>query len=106
MKRVGILGGTFDPPHIGHLIIAEEARLALNLDEIWFIPTAGPPHKTGTMTSSQHQLKRFQLAIMDNPAFMVNELEIKREEKSYKSETMVILKSQNQEPALYFIIAR
>lgn len=104
MKRVGILGGTFDPPHIGHLIIAEEARLALNLDEIWFIPTAVPPHKTGTMTSSQHRLKMLQLAIKDNPAFMVNDLEIKREGKSYTYDTMVILKKENPHTDFYFII--
>lgn len=104
MRRIGILGGTFDPPHIGHLIIAEEVRIALQLEEIWFIPTHVPPHKQSTITSSKDRLNMLKCATADNPAFKVKDLEMNRSGKSYTYDTMAILKKENEQTDFYFII--
>lgn len=104
MSRIGIIGGTFDPPHVGHLLIAEEVRVALNLDEIWFIPTNEPPHKEKAMTAGEDRLKMVQKAIESNPNFKVNDIEMKRTGKSYTFDTMNMLLSQHSDTEFYFII--
>lgn len=104
MKRIGILGGTFDPPHLGHLIIAEEVRLALELDEIWFIPTNTPPHKDDAKTGVYDRIKMVELAIETNPHFKINTIEIKRSGKSYTIDTMEELTSLHPDYAFYFLI--
>src|SRR5690625_4105945 len=104
MKKIGILGGTFDPPHIGHLIIAEEVRLALELEEVWFIPTATPPHKDEARTDSGHRIKMTKLAIADNPYFKINTIETERTGKSYTIETIRELKAQYLDYDFHFII--
>lgn len=103
MRRIGILGGTFDPPHIGHLIIAEEARVALKLEEVWFIPTSAPPHKEAS-TDAEARVEMTKLAIEDNPYFKVNTIEIERSGKSYTIDTIEILKEENPDAEFYFII--
>ena len=82
--RIGILGGTFNPIHIGHLILAEEAVAKLKLDKIIFVPTYVPPHKNieGNV-KPEHRLKMVQAAITGNPAFEVSEIEIKSKKTSY-----------------------
>lgn len=104
MKKVGILGGTFDPPHIGHLIIAEEVRRALALEEIWFIPSYEPPHKAKATIDAKTRLNMLSLSIEDNRSFKVNPIEIQRQEKSYTIHTMKILTEQNPQIKFYFII--
>lgn len=104
MKRIGILGGTFDPPHLGHLIIAEEVRLALELDEIWFIPTYTPPHKDDAKTEVHDRIKMVELAIETNPHFKINTIEIKRSGKSYTIDTMEELTSLHPDYKFYFLI--
>ena len=77
--RLGILGGTFDPIHFGHLLAAEEARQALNLDRVLFVPAAVPPHKLGhAMLPVAHRLAMVRLAIAGNPAFSVSTVDIER----------------------------
>lgn len=104
MQRIGILGGTFDPPHLGHLLIAEEVRIQLNLDEIWFIPTNDPPHKKKTKTSGQNRIEMTRRAIADNPKFKLNLLEFERVGKSYTIDTVEALQIAHPHIEFYFII--
>ncbi|HLR08273.1 MAG TPA: nicotinate-nucleotide adenylyltransferase [Bacillota bacterium] len=104
MKHVGILGGTFDPPHIGHLIVAEEVRIAMDLAEIWFIPTYKPPHKQQALSGIQDRVIMLEKAIADNRYFKLNRVEANRREKSYTIDTMVHLKAMYPNTKFYFII--
>src|SRR5690554_3605067 len=83
-KKVGIMGGTFDPIHNGHLILAEYSRMILNLDKIFFIPTGKPPHKDGmNITSDIHRYNMTLLAINSNPYYYLSSIEIEREGITY-----------------------
>lgn len=104
MRKIGILGGTFDPPHIGHLIIAEEVRLALELEEVWFIPTYTPPHKDESETDATDRIKMTELAIESNPYFKLNSIEIERSGKSYTIDTMNELLKLHPDCEFYFLI--
>lgn len=87
--KEGIFGGTFDPPHIGHLIAAESARESLGLDRIRFIPAAVPPHKRRPdITPGEKRLEMVRLAIRGNPAFIADDRELRREGTSYTIETI------------------
>jgi len=78
-RRIGLLGGTFDPPHVGHLWLAETAREQLQLDEIWFLPVGEPPHKTDRLiTAVSHRLHMTQLAIADHTLFFLKRDDIDR----------------------------
>ena len=78
MTKIGILGGTFDPPHYGHLLIANEVLSELNLDEIWFMPNQEPPHKQKSESvENSDRLQMLELAIMENPAFKLKRLNLK-----------------------------
>ncbi|WP_376794976.1 nicotinate-nucleotide adenylyltransferase [Thermogemmatispora sp.] len=101
VRRVGLLGGTFDPIHYGHLVIAEEVRAALALAEVVFIPTGQPPHKPGRLvTPAEHRLAMLRLAIASNPAFSLCEIEIERPGPSYTVETLRLLR-ERWGPATY-----
>jgi nicotinate-nucleotide adenylyltransferase len=103
--RIGILGGTFNPVHIGHLILAEEAREKLGLDKIIFIPTALPPHKDNlNIAPAADRLKMLKLATQGNKYFKVLDIEIKRNGRSYTIDTLRELKSKYSRDELYFII--
>ncbi len=91
MKLVGILGGTFNPIHYGHLRMAQELADALKLSEVRFIPSANPPHKDDVMVSAEHRAKMVDLAIADNPLFTLDECELKREGTSYTIDTLIEL---------------
>ena len=81
MKKIGILGGTFNPPHIGHLIIANEVLDALNLDEIRFMPNYVPPHKEKSgEVSPIRSVAMLELAIADHPLFQLKRLKLKEKE--------------------------
>lgn len=87
--RLGVLGGTFDPVHVGHLILAESARTQLGLDRVLFIPAGDPWRKASrAVTRGEHRLAMVRLAIADNPAFEVDEREVRRPGPSYTSETL------------------
>ncbi|MDL2280612.1 nicotinate-nucleotide adenylyltransferase [Selenomonadales bacterium OttesenSCG-928-I06] len=107
-KKIGILGGTFDPIHIGHLIIAETARLDYGLDEIIFMPTNNPPHKNEIgITDSVHRYNMAVLATEDSPNFCVSSLELDRGGISYTIDTIKDLKKMYaEETEFYFIIGR
>jgi len=103
--KIGILGGTFNPVHIGHLILAEEVREKLELDKIIFIPTALPPHKDNLgIAPARDRLKMLKAAIKGNKFFTVSDIEIKRPGRSYTSDTLKELKNQFIRDELYFII--
>ena len=105
MKRIGILGGTFDPPHIGHLIIANEVLSAFDLDEIWFMPNQEPPHKK--KSNAIENLDRVNLlkqAISGHPSFKAELIELERVGPSYTYETMKILTENHKDTQFYFII--
>lgn len=104
MKKVGILGGTFDPPHLGHLMIAEEAREKLELEEVWFIPSFTPPHKADLGTTADDRMKMVNCAISNNPFFKLNTIEIDRTGKSYTIDTIKRLKEMHPDHNFYFII--
>ncbi len=94
MTGVGVMGGTFDPIHVGHLAIAEEARDALRLDRILFVPAGRPPHKpAGKVTAAEHRLAMVELAIEDNPTFELSRVEVDREGPSYTVDTVERLAS-------------
>ncbi|HEY3346816.1 MAG TPA: nicotinate-nucleotide adenylyltransferase [Nitrospirota bacterium] len=87
--KIGIFGGTFNPIHLAHLYIAEEVRETLELDEVIFVPAAVPPHKEVEFgVSAEHRLKMVELAIADNPAFKVSDVELKLPTPSYSVKTV------------------
>ena len=106
MRRIGILGGTFDPIHYAHLAIAEEVRVALGLTEVVFMPAGQPPHKPGReVTPAQHREAMVQLAIASNPYFTYSRIELDRPGPSYLVDTLRSLRSQwGNEVSLSFII--
>ena len=102
--RLGILGGSFDPPHIGHLILAEYALDAVPLDHVLFVPAADPPHKRGTRAAVDHRLAMITAAIQDRPEFSVSRVDIDRPGPHYTVDMLRLLRAQFPEAELYFIM--
>jgi len=104
--RVGILGGTFDPIHYGHLIIAEEARVRLQLARVLFVPAKNPPHKLRQPCSAaSHRVHMVQLAIASNPGFELSEVDLVRPGPSYTVDTLALLQEQyGPEAELFFLM--
>ncbi|SFS69562.1 nicotinate-nucleotide adenylyltransferase [Marininema halotolerans] len=103
-KRIGIFGGTFDPIHIGHLIMAEQARVAEDLEEIWFVPANIPPHKQGPMVDAKHRLAMVEKAVMDHPFFFVSRVEFNRDGPSYTVDTLISLGDTYPNDEFYLIM--
>ncbi|MBD2872721.1 nicotinate-nucleotide adenylyltransferase [Paenibacillus arenilitoris] len=105
MSKIGIMGGTFDPVHIGHLIAAETARDACGLDEVWFIPSSGPPlkaHEPGVAGRRRYEM--VCEAIAGNPAFRALDIELERGGVSYSYDTALELKHRYPEHSFSYII--
>lgn len=104
-RRIGIMGGTFNPIHNGHLVIAENAREQFSLDQILFIPTGHSPlkHKQH-ITNAVHRCAMVSLAISDNPSFVLNEIEVHSAETSYTYRTVEKLKKNYISSELFFIL--
>jgi nicotinate-nucleotide adenylyltransferase len=103
--RIGILGGTFDPIHLGHLIVAEQCREQAQLDEVWFIPAARPPHKSRTdLTPFDRRADMIQLAIAGHPQFRCNDLENHRPGASYTADTLSELHQRWPDVAWHLIL--
>ena len=103
--KIGIIGGTFDPIHNGHLIIGEYARTALNLDKVIFIPVGIAPHKNNDqITSSTIRVEMINLAIKSNPFFYTSLIEVNKNKVAYTVETIASLKDEYPEDELYFIM--
>lgn len=102
--KIGIVGGTFNPVHIGHLILAEEVREKLQLDQVIFVPTYLPPHKDiDDVAPSEDRYKMIKLAIKTNKYFSVSDIEIKRDGKSYTIDTVKEFRKIYPRDELYFI---
>ncbi|HLY65289.1 MAG TPA: nicotinate-nucleotide adenylyltransferase, partial [Chloroflexota bacterium] len=104
--RIGILGGTFDPIHYGHLVAGEEVRCALGLERILFVPAARPPHKVDYKVSpAELRLEMVRLAIADNPAFEVSTVDVDRAGYSYTVDTVAMLQERlGPHAELFFIL--
>ncbi|THF75034.1 nicotinate-nucleotide adenylyltransferase [Cohnella fermenti] len=98
--RTGLMGGTFDPIHIGHLIAAEAAMEAAELEEVWFVPTNVPPHKPQPRTSAAQRREMVELAVRGRAGFRVEALELERGGVSYTIDTVTAL--QEREPGREF----
>ena len=102
--KLGILGGTFDPVHNGHLALAEEAMQALWLDELLFIPAPAPPHKNGrVLTPFAQRYEMVRLAISGRAYFKLSDLEARRQGQSYTYDTLKVLKEQMPDRELFFL---
>jgi nicotinate-nucleotide adenylyltransferase len=102
--RLGLFGGTFDPIHLGHLILAEQCREALGLDRVWFVVTAMPPHKAGNRTPVAHRLGMARVAVAGHPAFEVSEIEAQRPGPHYSVETLAEVQRARPGDELFFLI--
>lgn len=103
--KIGILGGTFDPIHIGHLIAAEWTKEEQKLDEVWFMPSASPPHKNQVREASpEERLEMVELAIADCPHYKVTDIEVRRGGTSYTYDTILHLKQLQPQVHFSFII--
>lgn len=104
-KRLGIMGGTFDPVHFGHLRTAEEACEALELDAVLFVPAFEPPHKPGEdILPYAHRRRMLELAISDNPRFMLSDIEKRLPGKSYTVNSLHKLREEFPEAELFFLV--
>jgi nicotinate-nucleotide adenylyltransferase len=104
MRRIGLLGGTFDPVHNGHLIAAQAAREAAKLNEVWFIPTSTPPHKPQPGADGENRRLMLEAAIAGNSSFRIEEIELRREGTSYTIDTVTALQEQFPEVQFYWIV--
>ena len=105
-KRVGIFGGTFDPIHMGHLIVAETIMDEFHLDKVVFIPAAVPPHKLDRQISpAKHRYMMTMLATCSNPRFQVSDMEMHRQGPSYSRDTLAqLLEEHGSDTEFYFIV--
>lgn len=104
MYNLGIMGGTFDPIHYGHLVAAEEARVQFNLREVVFVPAGEPPHKKDyKVTPPEHRYLMTSLAIATNPYFQISRFEIEHKGPSYTIDTLKSFKKDYKDAKIYFI---
>ena len=102
--RIGIFGGTFDPIHTGHLILAEQCRDQAGLHEVWFLPSYHPPHKaSGTVTRFEHRCDMLELAIAGHPSFRLERIEKELPPPSYTAETLAELKRRHPEHEFFLL---
>lgn len=103
--RLGILGGSFDPVHYGHLLLAECCREQCRLDAVWFLPTAVPPHKqTQELTPAAERIEMLELAIAGNPAFSVCRHETDRGGVNYTVDTLTHFHKEDPNRELFFLM--
>lgn len=102
--KVGIMGGTFDPLHIGHMLAAEAAREAYGLEQVWFLPSHIPPHKHEAGATGAQRLEMVHSAVAGHPDFRVLDWEVARGGVSYTIETVRRLQTEHPQDEFYFII--
>ncbi len=103
--RIGLFGGTFDPIHLGHLILAERCREDAGLDEVWFLPSYRPPHKAGAaVTRFEHRCDMVALAIVGQPLFRVEPIEKELPPPSYTAETLAELRRRRPDDSFALIL--
>jgi len=105
IAKLGVLGGTFDPPHYGHLTLAETARVQLRLDRVLFVPAGQPPHKPGRpITPAHHRVAMVEAAIADNRAFALSRVDLDRAGPHYTVEMLALLRREYSEAELFFLM--
>lgn len=105
MKKIGLFGGSFNPPHLGHMLFAQEAMIQCDLDEIWFIPVNIPPHKESDhLASNRDRYDLLKACTEGNPRFSVLTIELEREGPSYTIDTVKRLKKMYPDFQFYFLI--
>lgn len=106
MRKIGLMGGTFDPIHLGHIMLGEQAYREYELDEVWFMPSRIPPHKKDhKITESEERCDMVELAIKNFPYFRMSDFELKREGgNTYTADTLRLLKEEYPEEEFYFIM--
>jgi nicotinate-nucleotide adenylyltransferase len=103
--RIGIYGGSFDPVHFGHLLLAESCREQCRLDQVWLLPADVPPHKTDrSLTSARRRIEMLQLAIGGHDAFQVSAMEIERGGVSYTVDTLTEIRRQRPDAELFLLM--
>jgi nicotinate-nucleotide adenylyltransferase len=105
-RRIGIYGGTFDPIHHGHLILAREAREQLELEKVVFVPAATSPFKDAPVTPAADRLAMLQAAIADEPGFAIDEVELHRPPPSYTIDTIESISAREPGAELFCLIGR
>jgi nicotinate-nucleotide adenylyltransferase len=103
-SKIGIFGGTFNPIHLAHLILAEELRERFSFDRVLFIPSGKPPHKRARLTTGHQRLEMVRLAVAGNRSFAALDLEVTREGKSYTIETLRILRRRFPRETEFFFL--
>jgi nicotinate-nucleotide adenylyltransferase len=104
-ERLGVLGGTFDPPHLGHLILAETAASALGLERVLFVPAGEPPHKQGHRISpATDRLAMLERALAGNARFAISRVDLDRPGPHFTVDMLALLGKANPDAALYFIL--
>jgi len=103
-RRIGILGGTFDPIHLGHLRAAEEVRERLGLHRILLVPAGRPPHKQAPAAAAKHRLAMVRAAAEPCPEFEASEIELRKEEASFSVETLEAIAAEHPAARLFFIL--
>lgn len=104
-RKIGILGGTFNPVHLGHLALARAAAHHFRLDEVWFVPCSHPPHKKApNLASGRDRLAMLKLALQNEPRFRVKDIEIRRRGISYSVDTLRAFQKDNPDVDFYFVI--
>ena len=106
--RIGVFGGTFDPPHVGHLLMATDAREALELDRLIFVPAGAQPFKVDTppIASGQDRLEMVRLAVADDANYVVDDAEINRKGLSFTVDTLEHLASRHAGSKLFFLLGQ
>jgi nicotinate-nucleotide adenylyltransferase len=104
MRPIGIFGGTFDPIHYGHLRTALELKLTLDLGTVHFIPCANPPHRTAPMTDGRTRLRLVEAAIRDEPGFVADERELRRDGPSYTIDTLASFRTEFPDRSLCLML--
>jgi nicotinate-nucleotide adenylyltransferase len=102
--RLGLFGGTFDPIHIGHLILAEQCREACRLDRLWFVVAGTPPHKRGDRTPLGHRLEMARIATAGHSQFDVSDIEAKRPGPHYSVDTVKVVHEDRPDDELFFLV--
>jgi nicotinate-nucleotide adenylyltransferase len=102
--RLGLFGGTFDPIHLGHLVLAEQCREACKLDRVWFVVAGEPPHKRGERTPVAHRLEMARIAVAGQPQFEVSDIEANRPGPHYSVDTLASVRAERPEDDLFFLI--
>ncbi|NDJ86918.1 MAG: nicotinate (nicotinamide) nucleotide adenylyltransferase [Chloroflexi bacterium] len=105
IQKLGIFGGTFNPPHVGHLILAETAADALDLDRVFFVPAGMPPHKLDhPLAPAEHRLAMVKLAAADNPKLVVSRVDMERPGPHYATDMMQIFQGYYPQADIFFLM--